>query len=219
MQRPKKDGRYLNLYLDKTLHEEFEQFCENLGQTKTIATERALRMLSLIHIQHFVLRKSELAQLKQDIPDILDAYTKESEQDEEDDLDIKSSVEDKPKKEEPKQEAPKDEVTVTVKKKKKKKEKAKEKQKKPHQKREKRFGNTYNPNEYISQENSIRVEEIEQTAKERAKDPDARARAITYDKITGTSKMNKTIQEICKNGEEILSQLNSAPFDLSLIHI
>lgn len=25
------DGRYLNLYLDRTLHEEFEQFCESLG--------------------------------------------------------------------------------------------------------------------------------------------------------------------------------------------
>ena len=24
MSRPKKDGRYLNLYLDRTLHEEFE---------------------------------------------------------------------------------------------------------------------------------------------------------------------------------------------------
>ena len=43
-------------------------------------------------IECFVLRKSELAQLKQDIPDILDAYMKENEQDEEDDLDIKSSV-------------------------------------------------------------------------------------------------------------------------------
>ena len=44
MPRPKKDGRYLNLYLDRTLHEEFEQFCEPLGQTKTVAAERALRM-------------------------------------------------------------------------------------------------------------------------------------------------------------------------------
>lgn len=44
MPRPKKDGRYLNLYLDRTLHEEFEQFCESLGQTKTVASERALRM-------------------------------------------------------------------------------------------------------------------------------------------------------------------------------
>ena len=44
MSRPKKDGRYLNLYLDRTLHEEFEQFCESLGQTKTVAAERAFRM-------------------------------------------------------------------------------------------------------------------------------------------------------------------------------
>ena len=44
MPRPKKDGRYLNLYLDRALHEEFEQFCESLGQTKTVASERALRM-------------------------------------------------------------------------------------------------------------------------------------------------------------------------------
>ena len=40
----KKDGRYLNLYLDRALHEEFEQFCESLGQTKTVAAERAFRM-------------------------------------------------------------------------------------------------------------------------------------------------------------------------------
>lgn len=44
MSRPKKDGRYLNLYLDRALHDEFEQFCESLGQTKTVAAERALRM-------------------------------------------------------------------------------------------------------------------------------------------------------------------------------
>lgn len=44
MPRPKKDGRYLNLYLDRALHAEFEQFCETLGQTKTVAAERALRM-------------------------------------------------------------------------------------------------------------------------------------------------------------------------------
>ena len=34
----------LKLYLDRALHEEFEQFCETLGQTKTVAAERALRM-------------------------------------------------------------------------------------------------------------------------------------------------------------------------------
>lgn len=31
-------------HLDRALHEEFEQFCETLGQTKTVAAERALRM-------------------------------------------------------------------------------------------------------------------------------------------------------------------------------
>lgn len=44
MPRPKKDGRYLNLYLDRALHEEFEQFCESLGQTKTVVAERTFRM-------------------------------------------------------------------------------------------------------------------------------------------------------------------------------
>ena len=44
MARQKKDGRYLNLYLDRKLHEEFEKFCETLGQTKTVAAERAFRM-------------------------------------------------------------------------------------------------------------------------------------------------------------------------------
>ena len=44
MPRQKKDGRYLNLYLDRSLHEEFEQFCESLEQTKTVAAERAFRM-------------------------------------------------------------------------------------------------------------------------------------------------------------------------------
>lgn len=44
MPRPKKDGRYLNLYLDRALYEEFEQFCESLRQTKTVAAERAFRM-------------------------------------------------------------------------------------------------------------------------------------------------------------------------------
>ncbi len=44
MPRQKKDGRYLNLYLGRALHEEFEQFCESLGQAKTVAAERAFRM-------------------------------------------------------------------------------------------------------------------------------------------------------------------------------
>jgi len=44
MPRSKKDGRYLNLYLDRALNEELEKFCESLGQTKTVAAERTFRM-------------------------------------------------------------------------------------------------------------------------------------------------------------------------------
>ena len=44
MARPKKEGKHLNVFLDKTLHEELDLFCEEQGQTKTIVVERALRM-------------------------------------------------------------------------------------------------------------------------------------------------------------------------------
>lgn len=44
MARPKKEGKHLNVFLDKTLHEELDLFCEKYGQTKTIVVERALRM-------------------------------------------------------------------------------------------------------------------------------------------------------------------------------
>lgn len=44
MPRQKKDGRYLNLYFDRELHDEFDLFCESIGQTKTTAAERAIRM-------------------------------------------------------------------------------------------------------------------------------------------------------------------------------
>jgi len=44
MPKSKKDELYLNLYLDRALHEELEQFYESLGQTKTVAAERAFRM-------------------------------------------------------------------------------------------------------------------------------------------------------------------------------
>lgn len=40
----KKEIKYLNVCMDKTLHEEFEQFCKNMGMSKTGATENAIRM-------------------------------------------------------------------------------------------------------------------------------------------------------------------------------
>lgn len=39
-----KEIKYLNVCMDKKLHEEFEQFCKDMGQSKTGATEKAIRM-------------------------------------------------------------------------------------------------------------------------------------------------------------------------------
>lgn len=40
----KKEIKYLNVCIDKSLHEEFEQFCKDMGMSKTGATENAIKM-------------------------------------------------------------------------------------------------------------------------------------------------------------------------------
>ena len=40
----KKEIKYLNVCMDKCLHEELEQFCKDMGMSKTGATEKAIRM-------------------------------------------------------------------------------------------------------------------------------------------------------------------------------
>lgn len=42
MARPKKDGRYLNCYLENQVLERLEKYCEDTGLTKTVAIERIL---------------------------------------------------------------------------------------------------------------------------------------------------------------------------------
>ena len=42
MGRPKKDGRDLNCFLRRDLFEQLEQYCDEMGQTKTMVIERAL---------------------------------------------------------------------------------------------------------------------------------------------------------------------------------
>ena len=42
MGRPKKNGTYLNVCIDKCVYEELEKLCEEAGQTKTVAVERAI---------------------------------------------------------------------------------------------------------------------------------------------------------------------------------
>lgn len=46
MPRQKKDGHYINYYIDRETYERLEKYCEVKGQTKTAAIERILK-------QHF----------------------------------------------------------------------------------------------------------------------------------------------------------------------
>ncbi len=42
MGRPMKNGTYLNICIETPIYERLEALCEDAGQTKTIAVERAL---------------------------------------------------------------------------------------------------------------------------------------------------------------------------------
>ena len=42
MSRAKKDGKFLNLYIERIILEELEKYCEETGLTKTKAIERIL---------------------------------------------------------------------------------------------------------------------------------------------------------------------------------
>ena len=43
MGRPKKNGTYLNICIETPIYERLEALCEDAGQTKTVAVERALK--------------------------------------------------------------------------------------------------------------------------------------------------------------------------------
>lgn len=49
MAREKKDGRHINLYIQREIIEMLEQYCEETGQTKTVAIERALKKYLFEH--------------------------------------------------------------------------------------------------------------------------------------------------------------------------
>lgn len=42
MARPKKNGTYLNVCIESNIYERLEELCNDAGQTKTVAVERAL---------------------------------------------------------------------------------------------------------------------------------------------------------------------------------
>lgn len=43
MPKPKKDGHFINIYLDRNLYNRLRFYAEKKGQTKTTAIERALK--------------------------------------------------------------------------------------------------------------------------------------------------------------------------------
>ena len=42
MARAKKDAKYLNVYISRETYEKFDKFCEEMGQSKSLAADRAL---------------------------------------------------------------------------------------------------------------------------------------------------------------------------------
>lgn len=55
MPRCKKDYKNLNIKLDREISEQFEIYCEELGQTKTTAIERILSK----HLEDYERRKKD----------------------------------------------------------------------------------------------------------------------------------------------------------------
>ena len=59
MAKPKKNGTYLNVCIQTPIYERLEALCDDAGQTKTVAVERAL-MLYLKEYENKQRRLKEL---------------------------------------------------------------------------------------------------------------------------------------------------------------
>ena len=60
MARAKKDGIRINYYIEKDVKEMLDEYCEDMGQTNTLAIERILRK----HLENY---KKEKTKRKEDI--------------------------------------------------------------------------------------------------------------------------------------------------------
>ena len=60
MARPKKNGTYLNVCIETPLYERLEALCEDAGQTKTVAVERALAL----YLEDYEEKQRKLKQLE-----------------------------------------------------------------------------------------------------------------------------------------------------------
>ena len=56
MPKPKKNGTYLNVCIETSLYQRLETLCDDVGQTKTVAVERALAA----YLDYYEKMKSDL---------------------------------------------------------------------------------------------------------------------------------------------------------------
>lgn len=62
MGRPKKNGTYLNICIETSIYERLEALCEDAGQTKTVAVERAL----IAYLNDYAEKQRKLKKLEHD---------------------------------------------------------------------------------------------------------------------------------------------------------
>lgn len=60
MPRPRKNNHPLSMRIDKNIYERLNQYCEDSGQTKTVAIERAL----VSYMDDYYHQQNELKKMK-----------------------------------------------------------------------------------------------------------------------------------------------------------
>ena len=61
MARAKKNGTYLNVCIETSIYEKLEKLCDDAGQTKTVAVERALSE----YLENYEKRQQMLRELEE----------------------------------------------------------------------------------------------------------------------------------------------------------
>ncbi len=61
MARPKKNGTYLNVCIETSIYDRLELFCDDSGQSKTVAVERALSS----YLDDYEVKKAQLRELEE----------------------------------------------------------------------------------------------------------------------------------------------------------
>lgn len=60
MARPKKDGVYINYYIQKDINDKLDKYCKKVGQTNTMAIERILKQFLDEHDRKHTKKKHKI---------------------------------------------------------------------------------------------------------------------------------------------------------------